>query len=409
MATQWSDLYEQVATVLLEDASSLAGDFTEDQFLSIAGEILTDFCGRTGLQKKIFNYPLQQGVQLYPENDLMGDLLSSMASQSFLYESSDFFLSEQNPYWQNSVGVPYSYREDSIDAQMLQINPAPDFQGTQVGALNPGYGVIGGTGQQIFWNFIGGPGYGIISGYTSATLNLLAANAGYGVIANTITPSVYQVSPDGYGTISAGSGWFFNQANYLDALIPYGYGTIYGSTGMYLNCGEPGFGVIGATSGVVAVIPSNPGYGVPSSLVTMFAGHPIGCSCNCQHLQITDFWIDADPLTPVGFGTVCGFNGNPYAEASNPGFGIICDMVPSTANLSMIGTALPFNIANLSINDWIELVPDGLTQYLKYGILARMFSSDAETRDDQKSQYCQSRYMEGVSILSAIMNEDVEE
>lgn len=119
-----------------------------------------------------------------------------------------------------------------------------------------------------------------------------------------------------------------------------------------------------------------------------------------------DFNITASYLTPAGYGTIAGAQGNPYLETVNPGYGLIAAMVPSTGNLSKFGTALPDNISDLELASYIELVPDSIVHYLKYGILAKIFSSDNELRDEQKAAYCASRYEECARLLGAMMDQE---
>lgn len=125
--------------------------------------------------------------------------------------------------------------------------------------------------------------------------------------------------------------------------------------------------------------------------------------------QPNDFNVEPSYLTPAGYGTIAAAEGNPYLETVNPGYGLLAAMVPSTRNLSKLGAALPNNIANLTLASYIEIVPDSMVHYLKYGILAKVFSSDNELRDEQKSAYCSSRYEECVRLIGAMMDQDTSE
>lgn len=338
MATQISELYESVCQALLEDASDLAGDFTQEEFLDLYGETLTAFTGSTGLNKKIFNQPFQVGVGVYPESDLMGELLCAMGQQTFLYESSDFFISNTDPSWPQAVGQPQEYKEDSIESQMIQVVPAPDFPGTQIGVIGSGFGVIGG---------------------------------------------MYKLSPS-----------------------TAGYGTVYAGVRLHLTTPGIGFGVISDAFGVVPVIPLDRGFGTPGAISESIKPTPKDCGCPCLK---AGFGVIADPLSPEGYGSYAGFSGNPYIDCNNQGFGIIGAMVPSSGNLSMIGTALPYNQSNIDINGWVELIPDSFVMYIKYGILAYLFGSSSELKDEQKAAYCTARFSEGKNLLSAIFGDQEEE
>lgn len=275
MAVQWSEIYADVCDILLESVPLSLGLLTQDQFFQIAAEVLLDFTAKSQINKHLYNQVLSFGVQEYPEHSLLNDLQGCLAAQTFIYESSDFYLSNTNRSWEAAynIGNPESYRQDSIETKTVQITPAPQYNGNQVT-------IVGGGG-------------------------------GYGVIA---------------------------------AVASY-----------------------------------------------------------------TDFTITCDPSTPAGYGVICGANGNPFLDALNPGYGVTANMIPSTNNLTMQGTALPYQIENIGPETFVELVPDSFTPYLKYGILARVFGSDNELRDEQKAMYCQSRYSEGLAITAAIMCDVYEE
>lgn len=124
-----------------------------------------------------------------------------------------------------------------------------------------------------------------------------------------------------------------------------------------------------------------------------------------------DFDLALSYQTPLGgYGVISGISGgNPYVEAGNPGYGMMSHMVPSTSNLCMLGSALPFNQTKIFLTNYVELLPDSFVPYLKYGILARIYSTDSEVKDMQKAAYCQARYAEGVNLGSAMMSDEYTE
>jgi hypothetical protein len=253
---------------LLESGGLQLGLLTEAQFFQIAGEVLADFLGKTGLVKKIFNVTMNFGVSVYPESDELGDVDSVLANQTYLFETSGYYLDNADPMWQTVMNYPEAYREDEMPPKRVQVFPTPNVEGYQIVTL-------GGM-------------------------------AGYGVLAATSNP------------------------NDFDETLSY--------------------------------------------------------------------------LTPAGgYGTPSGFGGNPYVDNVNPGYGVRSVKTPSTGNVSMIGTALPFNITNITRYTYVELVPDSFVHYLKYGILARVFSSDNELKDLQKAAYSAARYAEAINICAAIL------
>lgn len=276
VATQWNEIYLNVFEVLLEPGGSQLQIFTEQQFLVLAGEVLTDFCNKTGLVKKIFNQVIQFGIAVYQEHGTMGDLESALANNFYLFESSGYYIDNTNPDWHNFAWAnqPDRYREDELPPKSIELYPTPNVQGNVVG-------VVAGQG-----------GYGVMSGTTLAT----------------------------------------------------------------------------------------------------------------------DFNIVLSEQSPQGgYGTPCGYTGNPYVECANPGYGVVAVRIPSTGNLSMLGSALPWNVNNLTLQTYVELLPDSFTPYLKYGILARIFATDSEVKDQQKAAYCQARYAEGINLAAALMSDEYTE
>jgi hypothetical protein len=132
-----------------------------------------------------------------------------------------------------------------------------------------------------------------------------------------------------------------------------------------------------------------------------------------------DFDLVPDVMTPIGYGTIAGQSGgNPFVDNAVPGYGIISTMTPSTGNVTIFSRALPYQMQPDSSNNLfqiqrptrqsvVQLVPDSLTPYLKYGILARIFNSDSELRDVQKAAYCNARYAEGVNMCAVMMSQEM--
>ncbi len=109
------------------------------------------------------------------------------------------------------------------------------------------------------------------------------------------------------------------------------------------------------------------------------------------------------------FGAINGFTGAPYLEVVTPMWGTIASMSVSVTNLETISTAIPSKVTGWQLTDTIELLPDSFSVYLKYGILARLFSQDGEQKDEFKAMYCASRLTEGINLMAAIMSESFEQ
>lgn len=117
---------------------------------------------------------------------------------------------------------------------------------------------------------------------------------------------------------------------------------------------------------------------------------------------------DFDFTSTDFYGTIGDFAGAVYLEVTSPMYGIIGNLVPSTGNLTLIATTRPPKIAWV-LADPIEVVPDEFAAYLKYGVLAKVFSMDSETKDALRARYCGARYQEGIALAKAVSTEVMED
>lgn len=63
--------------------------------------------------------------------------------------------------------------------------------------------------------------------------------------------------------------------------------------------------------------------------------------------------------------------------------------------------------ATLGMGDNIPYMPDSLCNYLPYMVLAKIFESEGESRDLNRSAYCRARRDECMNIAKAIMAEEL--
>lgn len=140
------------------------------------------------------------------------------------------------------------------------------------------------------------------------------------------------------------------------------------------------------------------------------AGNTVGTSAALfgtisSTASATDFNIVA---TTALFGVIASYTGPVYLSTPVAAFGTIANMVPSTANLTMLGTIKPLQ-KSFALTDLIEIVPDSFFPYLKYGVLAKVFSMDGEVKDVLRARYCNARFQEGINIAQAVSQELLED
>ncbi len=107
------------------------------------------------------------------------------------------------------------------------------------------------------------------------------------------------------------------------------------------------------------------------------------------------WWNDQLPPKTIGVAYTPNYTGAVVSSSTE---------ISNDGNLTMLG---PVGLSGntYTLGQTIPVVPDSACFYLAYGVLARIFSTDGEAKDMQRSFYCQSRYTEGVNALAAISGE----
>lgn len=70
-------------------------------------------------------------------------------------------------------------------------------------------------------------------------------------------------------------------------------------------------------------------------------------------------------------------------------------------NLRVWGVEIPLD-DEINMDSELDLVPNMLTPYLKWGCLERIHLIDGELRDANKAMYCRARWTEGLNLCRAI-------
>ena len=128
-----------------------------------------------------------------------------------------------------------------------------------------------------------------------------------------------------------------------------------------------------------------------------------------QTSDVNDFDITCDPLFANGLlGTVSDCHGGDcYVEVAGPMFGTIANMVASNGkngNITMIGPSNLFNRVQ-DLDTYLELISPSFAIYLRYGVLMRIFSGDSEYKDETRTKYCLTRFLEGINLCRAMMGD----
>ena len=162
----WSSVYSQVCNAILEPGGLQLGLLTPTQFYALAQEVLTDFFGKTGMVKSIFNIRMQVGIPSYPEPDQLGDVDTALASQGYLHRTSGYYLDNSNAAWPSDFNAPVEFREDELPVSTLQLVPNPNTTGNDIATTNAGFGVIGAVSSATDFNYTcAGNGFGVVGSF----------------------------------------------------------------------------------------------------------------------------------------------------------------------------------------------------------------------------------------------------
>lgn len=109
-------------------------------------------------------------------------------------------------------------------------------------------------------------------------------------------------------------------------------------------------------------------------------------------------------FTNAGYGTLSADSGTMALLPANLGIGTLSSIIPAQGNLMPVATA-GLSTSQVYMGSIMEALPDSFACYIKYGILAKLFSADGELKDNQRAIYCHARYLEGVNMAKAITKE----
>jgi hypothetical protein len=137
----------------------------------------------------------------------------------------------------------------------------------------------------------------------------------------------------------------------------------------------------------------------PVDLNSEYMAHPM-------HAGATRAWHqDGLPLNTIELIPAPNFNGTAITpNFAGPPAGSTGTFLPGTRNLTIVGSRLASQ-EYWNIGDTLDTIPDSLTPYIVYGVLARIFAIDGETRDDIRAPFVEGRYAEGVALATSLLRE----
>lgn len=117
--------------------------------------------------------------------------------------------------------------------------------------------------------------------------------------------------------------------------------------------------------------------------------------------------IDIDVhLGAPWYGVPAGWDEGDVAwEPDGLGLGVFSDLCYTADNLTVFGTLNPTNWSP-DLDTLIGLLHPAFYHYIAYGILAKIFMTDGELKDDLRAKFCRSKYDEGVSLGRSILGRE---
>jgi hypothetical protein len=137
-------IYDEVCDMLLEDGG-LQFVYTEAAFLRDLATSLSEFMQSTGIVKKLLTEQVKAGVSEYTLPVVGMDVQQAFYDNTFLYDSSGYFIDASHPSWQVEPGTPYQWRQDQLAANAIEVAPPPDMTGRSALFDFPMFGLVSAT------------------------------------------------------------------------------------------------------------------------------------------------------------------------------------------------------------------------------------------------------------------------
>lgn len=129
MATAtFNDVYLDCCDVLLENGGLVLNLVTPQQWLDMAGEVLTDLLLKMHIIQAVDSTTVTNpGISIYsiPIPPLSTDVTYCAYDNTYLHRTSTFYLDNSNAIWAGSEGFPQTWKQDEVDPTQVQISPTP--------------------------------------------------------------------------------------------------------------------------------------------------------------------------------------------------------------------------------------------------------------------------------------------
>lgn len=139
-------LYSQVCDSLLEPGGLTGETVTDEQFLQILNQCLSEFLQLGPYVKPLIN-PTELGVRIYESPGPATVIKNLAVDETGITMNSGFYWDQSDASWQNNgPGTPQEFRQDQLDNQQFEVRPSPAWNGWQLETSGIGlYGQISTT------------------------------------------------------------------------------------------------------------------------------------------------------------------------------------------------------------------------------------------------------------------------
>lgn len=134
MSTTFNQVYQDVCLTLLEPGGLVLGLIQPTDVLNYLGQGLVDLLLKTNIIRRVDSFQANSGIDIYSIQDNTTvspnyrpvDIFYAAFNNSYLHQTSAFYLDNYAYLWAGDAGQPIYWKQDEIDPQSIQISPVPD-------------------------------------------------------------------------------------------------------------------------------------------------------------------------------------------------------------------------------------------------------------------------------------------
>ncbi len=350
------------------------GIVTLAQFLKITGEVIEDFSSKLGLVWSIFSQQLIGGVSTYDVPEDINQVQETYIGGQTIESSTLFELDQWQYQWNAKTGTPEYWHLDGLAPKTLGVAFTPDYTGAGYSSPVTFTGTVDTAGTVATW----ASGYEFLTSWNNYTPAPTVTINSVDYTLSSVTSALILETVEDLGTQTGVTYSITIPA----APPPYGvYGLFNGST-------------IGQFSGQLVLTGTAAAWG---------SGSIFDLNWN-NYSPRPNILLSTDQITYVAWPIESVTDIQNLTLIVGPGTGGYFWKVGigNDGNLTMVGPKGLPSVTYTLDSEIPDTIPTSFVPGIAYGVLARIFASDSESKDMQRAAYCQARYSEYCSIGGSV-------